>query len=176
MNLLLMKKESIYEKKLACFAILVLSLFVLPTIILGWGVLVLTDYDFVDSGKHMDYVNESSYPVVAGINVWNNYKPGVIRADAWNTVNDVTYQDVASIAPGVTGRTYPDGVIKFAKNYMDNYQYSYRLNACIHETGHGLRLGHRDETDSVMQENVTNITTLSRGDQLNYDYAYDNYY
>lgn len=48
--------------------------------------------------------------------------------------------------------------------------------AIIHETGHALRLNHRDETDSVMQETVTSIVTLSAGDKRNYDWAYDNYY
>ena len=153
-----------------------LVIFIFPIAILAWGVLSLTDWDLVDSGKHMDYTNNSNYPVPSGIAVWNNYKPGVIRVDSVLTVNDVTYSDVNSLGGDTVARTSKDGTIKFANNYMSNLNSNQKKNVIIHETGHALRLNHRDETDSVMQETVTSIVTLSAGDKKNYDWAYDNYY
>lgn len=154
----------------------ILSLFVLPTMVFAWGTLSLQTWDLVDSGKHMDYVNNSQYAVTSGIAKWNAYKSGVIRADTLLTINDVTYSDVTSLGTDIVGQTSSNGTIKFATQYMNNYGSSSKLNVVIHETGHGLRLDHRDETDSVMIPYVTSITTLSSGDKNNYDYAYDNYY
>ena len=124
----------------------------------------------------MDYKNNSSYAVKDGIAVWNKYKSGVIRPDSANTVNDVTYSDVESLGGDTAGRASSNGTIKFSKQYMKNYNKKQRLNVIIHETGHALRLGHRDEIDSVMQKNVSEVTELSSGDKRNYGWAYDNYY
>jgi predicted Zn-dependent protease len=136
----------------------------------------LLGWDLVGSGKHMDYTNKSKYDVAIGIAVWNNYKPGVIRKDTLTTVNDVTYSDVKTLDNDIVGLTTIDGKIKFSRYYMDTFDGAKMLNTIIHETGHALRLDHRDESDSVMQANVTSVITLSSGDKRNYDYAYDNYY
>lgn len=171
-----MKKKKEQRLLPNCLTLGILSLLILPTIALAWGTLSLLTWDLVDSGKHMDYKNNSQYAVTSGIAKWNNYKSGVIRPDAWNTINDVTYSDVTSLGTDIVGQTSSNGTIKFATQYMNNYGTNPRLNVIIHETGHALRLGHRDETDSVMLPYVTSITTLSRGDKLNYDHAYDYYY
>lgn len=169
-----MKEKKIIKK--VSIPLFLLSLFVLPTLVLAWGTMSIQTWDLVDSGKHLDYVNNSKYAVEDGISVWDSYKPNIIRKDSWNTINDVTYSDVSSLGGDIVGQTNSGGTIKFADNYMSTYSYSQRKNVIIHETGHALRLGHRGETDSVMQEYVTSITTLSIGDQRNFDYAYDNYY
>ncbi len=159
------------------FNLLFVFLFIAPMMtILAWGTLSLQTWDLVDSGKHLDYKNNSSYSVSSGVTVWNNYKSGVIRADTILTANDVTYSDVNSLGGDTVGRTSSNGTIKFAHNYMSTLSTNQKLNVIIHETGHALRLNHRNESDSVMQEYVTSITTLSLGDKRNYDWAYNNYY
>lgn len=162
--------------RLHSVALSILSLFVLPTIVFAWGTLSLLSWDLVDSGKHMDYTDNTAYTITTGIAVWNTYKSGVIRVDAWNTINDVTYSDVDNLGTDIVGQTSSNGTIKFARDYMDYLTSTQRKNVVIHETGHALRLGHRDEDDSVMLPYVTTITTLSQGDKNNYDYAYDYYY
>jgi Predicted Zn-dependent proteases len=137
----------------------------------------LQTWNLVDSGKHMDYINNSKYNQIAtAINKWNSYKPGIIRKDTLLTINDVTLKDVNTLGGTVVARTYQSGKIEFAKDYMDTFGSTKKLNVCIHEIGHALGLDHRNENDSVMYPYVTSITTLSQADKVNYDAAYKTYY
>ena len=66
----------------------------------------ILDWHLVDSGNHLDWSGSTGYQTQfnAAVNIWNNYKSGVIRKDSWNTINDVTisdYYEVSSTA-GVT--------------------------------------------------------------------------
>ncbi len=161
------------------FMLLLLVILCMPLSVCAWYTytIELLEWDNVDSGKHMDWSGSSIYinEFTTGVNTWNAYKSGVIRKDTLTTVNDLTISDVSYIAQDVAARTYSNGVMKYATNYMNNLGTSEKKNVSIHELGHSLGLAHRNESDSVMQEKVTSITTLSVGDQRNYDSAYNNY-
>lgn len=167
------------KRNIKIFGIFSLVVLCLPVSVFAWYTFTikLQTWDLVDSGKHLDWSGSSAYisQFNTGVNTWNSYKSGVIRKDTLLTVNDLTISDVSYISAGVVGQTSSNGTIKFATQYMNNYGNAEKTNVCIHELGHALRLDHRDESDSVMQQTVTSITTLSIGDQRNYDEAYKAY-
>lgn len=112
-------------------------------------------------------------PINAAVNIWNNYKSGVIRKDSWNTINDVTisdYYEVSSTA-GVTAKA---GTIKFNTYQMDNYTTSKKRNVCAHELGHALGLAHNQKGD-IMYAYVSIVTSLSANDKASYNASYKRY-
>ena len=172
------------KKSFIVLAMVLIALFVIPYSVKAWYTytIVLQDWDLVDSGKHLDYTNKSKYTsyINQGINTWESYKSGIIRQDTAAIINDVTFSDVSSLGTdaagnAIVGQTRGIGTIKFATSFMDTFSNAQKLNVVIHEIGHALRLDHRNESDSIMYPSVTNITTLSIGDQRNYDSAYNEY-
>lgn len=78
---------------------LFLSISVIPA---SAATTAILDWYLVDSGKHLDWKGSTSYQTQfnSAVSTWNNYKSGVIRKDAWNTINDVTisdYNEVSSV-------------------------------------------------------------------------------
>ena len=148
-----------------------------------WSVLAVLDQWAVDSGKHMDWSGSTKYSSQwnTGVGVWNGYKSGVIRADAWNTVNDVTIQDVKYIKPNTPAQTVmtrvgkSDATISFATDFMDI------LTPIQKKIGHALGLAENNDlgTNLIMYQDVnlnTSNNVLNSNDKANYDYMYNNKY
>lgn len=174
----------INKKGLTVVCIMLLLLFIIPYVAKAWVTytIALMSWDLVDSGKHLDYTDNSKYTsyINQAINTWESYKSGIIRKDTLTTVNDVTFSDVESLgvdAAGLTinAQTSKSGTIKFSTNVMDSFSSEKKLNVVTHEIGHALRLDHRNESDSVMYSYATTNTSLSTGDKRNYDAAYEEY-
>lgn len=104
---------------------------------------------------------------------WNNYKSGVIRKDAWNTINDVTISDYNEVS-STAGVTSSAGTIKFNTYQMDNFTSAQKRNVCTHELGHALGLAHNAKGD-VMYAYVSSVTSLSANDKASYDASYKRY-
>lgn len=151
---------------------LVSSFYIMPTFAANVAIL---DWHLVDSGNHLDWSGSTGYQTQfnAAVNIWNNYKSGVIRKDSWNTINDVTisdYYEVSSTA-GVTAKA---GTIKFNTYQMDNYTTSKKRNVCAHELGHALGLAHNQKGD-IMYTYVSIVTSLSANDKASYNASYKRY-
>ena len=154
-----------------------------------WGVLAVLAQWAVDSGKHMDWSGSTKYSSQwnTGVGVWNGYKSGVIRADAWNTVNDVTIQDVKYIKPNTPAQTVmtrvgkSDATISFATDFMDILTPIQKKIACTHEIGHALGLAENNDLGTILimylDVNLnTSNNVLNSNDKANYDYMYNNKY
>ena len=146
----------------------------------------------VDSGKHLDRKGSSQYLSYfnTGVNTWNNYKSGVIRADGAFTVNDVTISDVSDLdgnTVALTSITAPfgnghgTGTIQFATSKMNKLSSLKKTIVCTHEIGHALGLSENNDngTNVIMYNDMTYNTSnnvLHSQDKLNYDYMYNNKY
>lgn len=166
------------EKNEKILLLLILTYFI-PVTVFAWYTfdIKLQNWHLVDSGKHLDWDGNSAYisKFKSAVNVWNNYKSGVIREDTWYNVNGLTISDVNVISQNVIAQTSSNGTIKFSKNLMSKLDGKQQLNVCIHELGHALGLDHREENDTVMYPSVTSINSLSIGDKNNYDASYARY-
>lgn len=109
----------------------------------------------------MDWKGSTSYQTQfnSAVSTWNNYKSGVIRKDAWNTINDVTISDYNEVS-STAGVTSSAGTIKFNTYQMDNFTSAQKRNVCTHELGHALGLAHNAKGD-VMYAYVSSVTILS---------------
>lgn len=98
---------------------LFLSISVIPA---SAATTAILDWYLVDSGKHLDWKGSTSYQTQfnSAVSTWNNYKSGVIRKDAWNTINDVTISDYYEVS-STAGVTSSAGTIKFNTYQMDNF-------------------------------------------------------
>ena len=168
------------KKNLFYLIILCLVTLLLPFAVKAWAeyTIKLSDWNLVDSGKHLDWDGTSAYisQFNYAINQWESHKPGIIREDTLTTIEDVKISDKNEGDVGYAGTTYKSGKIIFNTYYMNNFNTSKKRNVAIHELGHALGLDHRDgESSSVMQSYVTSITTLCEGDRKNYDEAYKKY-
>lgn len=96
----------------------------------------------------MDWKGSTSYQTQfnSAVSTWNNYKSGVIRKDAWNTINDVTISDYNEVS-STAGVTSSAGTIKFNTYQMDNFTSAQKRNVCTHELGHALGLAHNAKGD-----------------------------
>lgn len=158
----------------------IIMLLLFPFSVYAWMTYTirLQTWDLVDSGKHLDWSGSTKYSSQynSAISKWEGHISGVIRKDTLTTVNDLTISDKNEGANGYPATTMKAGKMVFNTYYMDKYPNSVNLNICIHELGHALRLDHRTDSNSVMQEAATQITTLSEGDKANYTKAYNEYY
>ena len=162
------------------------SVFSMSFAITRWYTDTLLDVWSVDSGKHLDWSGTTQYlgNWYTGINIWNNYKNGVIREDVLATINDVTISDVSFIATNINARTEQFGTghsegttIKFATSQMNQLSNLKKDIVCTHEIGHTLGLNeNRNSTIHVMYDDMTYNTSnnnLSAEDKSNYDYMYN---
>ncbi len=106
---------------------------------------ILLDQPFcqIDSGDHLDidaddtqYTAELDY----AINIWNSYKPGVIRYDAWDTIEDVFIQDDSTLNPPAFATTSLDGTITLYSTHLNKFTIDQRRKTIAHEIGHTLGL------------------------------------
>lgn len=143
-----------------------------------YAAIELLDWDLVDSGKHLDWSGTSKYltQFKNAVNIWNNYKSGVIREDTISTINDVTISDQDLGEDGVLGVTNQLGTIIFNTRLLDTKDSYIKLNTCIHELGHALGLAHKSARGSIMQNFATRLNVLSYAEKNTYDYAYNNKY
>lgn len=162
------------RKLLSFILCLVLTLSMLSICAFSTTTAILS-WHLVDSGKHLDWSGSTAYlsQFNAAVNVWNNYKSGVIRKDSWNTINDVTISDFSEVS-SVAGVTSSNGTIKFNKYVMNDLSSDKRKNVCIHELGHALGLAHNLNGD-VMYTYVSSAVSLSANDKASYDVSYNRY-
>lgn len=151
---------------------LFLSISVIPA---SAATTAILDWYLVDSGKHLDWKGSTSYQTQfnSAVSTWNNYKSGVIRKDAWNTINDVTISDYYEVS-STAGVTSSAGTIKFNTYQMDNFTSAQKQNVCTHELGHALGLAHNAKGD-VMYAYVSSLKSLSANDKASYDASYKRY-
>lgn len=133
----------------------------------------LSGWSLFDSGKHLDWDGNTTYQSYfnSGVSTWNAYKSGVIRADSWNTICDVTISDFteSSSTYGVTSQA---GTIRFNTFTMNSLSSNQKQYVCTHEIGHALGLGHNQSTD-VMYGSLCSNTSLSLNDKASYDASYN---
>jgi Zn-dependent protease with chaperone function len=138
---------------------------------------VLQSWDLVDSGKHLDWDGTTNYMTewYNAVNTWNAYKPGVIRADRWNTIEDVHIYDKDKCDGSTFAVTLSSGKIYFYHDTMDLMTSTQRQATITHELGHALGLDHNKIADSIMKQGYKNYTILSNVDTQGYDAAYKKY-
>lgn len=141
---------------------------VLPPALLGW--------DLVDSGKHLDWDGNTTYRayIPFAADVWNAYKPGVIRSLMPSVVLDVFFEDYYEDSR-VAGRTGNNGKIQLNTFWFEQMEPVKCKHVVIHEFGHALGLNHTDFELDIMKDYARPIITLSARDMLSYDAAYANY-
>lgn len=135
----------------------------------------LNEWDLVDSGKHLDWGNESSFlnEIELAEDVWNVYKSNVIRKDSLLRIEDVTIKDDSDIV--YAGLANDEGEILLNKAYLQNCDEDAVVNVIAHELGHCLGLGHIIKTSEVMYHTQTTRTLLGATDERSYDKAYTLY-
>ena len=138
---------------------------------------VLSSWDLVDSGKHLDWDGSTNYMTewYNAVNTWNAYKPGVIRADRWDIIEDVHIYDKSKYDGSTFASTYSNGVIVFYQDTMDKMTPTERQATITHEIGHALGLDHNGKDTSIMRQGYKNFTTLDIIDKQGYDAAYNRY-
>ncbi|MBO4809563.1 MAG: matrixin family metalloprotease [Lachnospiraceae bacterium] len=133
----------------------------------------IMSWSLLDSGKHLDWDGTSEYLSYfqSGVDTWNDYKPGVIRQDSWNTIEDVAISDYYE-QNSVSGYTDKAGMICFNKYNMSRYSSAEKQHTCTHELGHALGLAHNQFGD-IMYAELTYHTVLSENDKASYDASYN---
>lgn len=133
---------------------------------------VLSNFDLVDSGKHLDWSGSTKYQTLFNnaVNTWEAYKPGIIRKDTALTIEDAVISDYYEVS-NMAGVTYSGGSIKFNTYVLDTVSVFMQQNVMTHELGHALRLDH-NTSDDIMYAKATNRTSLSNNDKASYDHAY----
>lgn len=138
---------------------------------------VLQNWDLVDSGKHLDWDGKTNYMTewYNAVNTWNAYKPGVIRADRWDIIQDVAISDKATKDGATFATTYAIGKIVFYQDTMDKMTSTQRQATITHEIGHALGLDHNKKETSIMRQGYKNFVNLDEIDKAGYDAAYLKY-
>ena len=132
---------------------------------------VLWKYYLVDSGKHLDWDGSTNYlrEWYAAVNVWNSYKPGVIRVDTWKTIQDVKIMDKPKYDGFTFAMTFASGKIVFYQDTMDTMTTTQRQATIMHEIGHALGIAHNINSNSIMRQGLKDFTKLHDIDKAAYD-------
>lgn len=156
----------------AVVGLCICSIFTLPV---SAATVAILDWHLVGEDKHIDWTGNSEYltEFVDGTEIWNNYKPDVIREATEDMSVELTVSDFSEVSAAV-GVTSSRGTIKFNSYYMDDYSNVQKTNVCAHELGHALGLDHNQEGD-LMYAVVADVITLSENDKASYDASYARY-
>lgn len=171
------QEVQVLKKIIGCFLSIVLLCTMNFESIIASEEYKLQTWDCVDSGKHMDWSGDTNYMTewYNSVNTWNKYKPGVIRADRWNTICDIKIYDKSKGAGGAYAEAWPSGKIYFFQKEMDSISEKRRQSVITHEIGHALGIAHNDNSKSVMHEYFTTVINLHEIDKKAYDAAYKKY-
>ena len=147
--------------------------------------------NLVDSGKHLDVKVGGSYQnlVRDAFDIWNSYKPGVIREYPTYSGSDVSVWDAAETG---TAGSYWLGVTNFADatikmnttvlNYFNNNEFIKKTIA--HELGHALGIDHWNDYLYLSDANIADVMVsgplktagfLGYRDKASYDLVYSTY-
>lgn len=164
-----MKKNN---KVIIILAILMSFVIVTPV---SAATIAILDWHLVGTDKHLDWTGNSQYisDFELGTQIWNNYKPDVIRKATGDMSIELTVSDFSEVSAAV-GITSSRGTIKLNSYYMDRYSSIERQNVCAHELGHALGLDH-NLVGNIMYVEVSNMITLSENDRASYDASYARY-
>lgn len=156
----------------AVVGLCICSIFTLPV---SAATVAILDWHLVGEDKHLDWAGSSKYitEFVDGTEIWNDYKPGVIREATGDMSVEVKISDFSEVSAAV-GVTSTRGTIKFNSYYMDDYNSVQKKNVCAHEQGHALGLDHNQKGD-LMYAEVADVITLSQNDKESYDASYARY-
>ncbi len=146
------------------------------TTILAEGIVTLNNFDLVDGGKHLDWDGGSNYKEVfkVAVQVYNEYKSGVVRPDRWNTLEDVTIGDYYTVN-AVNAYTSSKGYIRFNQYNMDQQTDAQNRQTALKVLGYALGLGATSNKIDVMYKYTSTASSLSGNDKASYDAAYKEY-
>lgn len=92
--------QEVFIMKKIKFVIAIIGCFVVLnslTISASAANIYVQTWRLIDAGGHLDWSDEGTKYLSqwkSAVNMWNDYKPGVIREDTGSTINDVEISDV----------------------------------------------------------------------------------
>lgn len=172
-------KKKVNKLAIVSIAFVLALLVMLPVVAMlnTTSAYALLDWNLVDIGKHLDWDGDTEYMDEwnASVDVWEDYKPGVIREDSFWVIEDVKISDYYEES-STMAVTYSGGTIKFNDYHFASMTTGQRQKTMIHEIGHALGLDHNNsDTTSIMCQGKREQTWLSDDDKAGYDAAYELY-